>query len=176
MGRPTSFVEVAVVDDDDAEVPERRDRRTGGPVLECRGDLLRYWNKPDATLTAFRNLWYHTGDYGRRLPDGFFTFVDRKKDAMRRRGENVSSIELERAITAHPAVLEAPCTPCPRDLGEDDIKACVVVAGGCQLDLDELFDFFKDQPSLLRDPALCRVSERVAQERSRQSAQAQVAR
>ena len=142
MGRPTSFVEVAVVDDDDAEVPIGE---VGELVVRPRvpGAIFSgYWNRPDATLTAFRNLWYHTGDYGRRHDDGFFSFVDRKKDAMRRRGENVSSVELERAIMAHPEVLEAAVHAVPSHLGEDDIKACLVVAGD-GIALDELFDFFK---------------------------------
>lgn len=142
MGRPTSFVEVTVVDDDDAEVPAGE---IGEVVVRPRvpGAIFSgYWNKPEETLKAFRNLWYHTGDYGRRHEDGFFTFVDRKKDAMRRRGENVSSIELERAITGHPAILEAAVHAVPSNLGEDDIKACLVVKDE-PVDLDELFDYFK---------------------------------
>lgn len=143
MGRPTSFVEVTVVDDDDAELPVGE---IGEVVVRPRvpGAIFTgYWNRPDATLSAFSNLWYHTGDYGRRHEDGFFSFVDRKKDAMRRRGENVSSIELERAIAGHPAVVEAAVHAVPSTLGEDDVKACLVINED-SIDYAELFDFFKN--------------------------------
>ncbi|EHB56493.1 Long-chain-fatty-acid--CoA ligase [Mycolicibacterium rhodesiae JS60] len=144
MGRPTSFVEVAVVDDNDAEVPIGE---VGELVVRPRvpGAIFSgYWNRPDATVAAFRNLWYHTGDYGRRHDDGFFSFVDRKKDAMRRRGENVSSVELERAIMAHASIREAAVHAVPSQLGEDDIKVCLVLADD-PIDLPELFEFFKEK-------------------------------
>ncbi len=143
MGRPTSFVEVAVVDNNDVEVPPGE---VGEVVVRPRvpGAIFSgYWNRPEATLEAFRNLWYHTGDLGREHEDGFLSFADRKKDAMRRRGENVSSIELERAIGAHPAVLEVAVHAVPSDLGEDDVKACLVT-DGASLDYADLFDFFAD--------------------------------
>jgi crotonobetaine/carnitine-CoA ligase len=100
-----------------------------------------YFDNPEATLEAFRGLWYHTGDFGRRLPSGAFAFVDRKKDCLRRRGENVASLELEQAIDSHPAVVESAVHAVASELGEDDIKACVVA----QADIEpaELFDFFK---------------------------------
>jgi len=103
-----------------------------------------YFERPEATVEAFKGLWYHTGDYGRWLPSGALTFVDRKKDALRRRGENVSSIELEMGINGHPKIVESAVHAVPSELGEDDIKACVVVAEGEDLDPDELFGYFKD--------------------------------
>lgn len=100
-----------------------------------------YFEQPQATLEAFAGLWYHTGDYGRRLPSGAFTFVDRKKDSLRRRGENISSIELETAINRHPAVVESAVHAVPSELGEDDLKACIVARA--EIAPAELFDFFK---------------------------------
>jgi crotonobetaine/carnitine-CoA ligase len=102
-----------------------------------------YFERPEATLEAFKDLWYHTGDYGRRLDTGAFAFVDRKKDAMRRRGENVSSIELEVAIAAHPTVREVAVHAVPSELGEDEIKACIVLIDGGTVEPAALFDFFK---------------------------------
>ena len=102
-----------------------------------------YFERPEATLKALKDLWYHTGDYGRRLDTGAFAFVDRKKDAMRRRGENVSSIELEVAITAHPSVREVAVHAVPSELGEDEIKACIVLVDGGAVEPAELFDYFK---------------------------------
>jgi carnitine-CoA ligase len=100
-----------------------------------------YFENPTATLEALRGLWYHTGDYGRRLPSGAFTFVDRKKDSLRRRGENISSFELEQAIDAHSAIVESAAVAVASDLGEDDIKACIVTSS--PIEPAELFDFFK---------------------------------
>lgn len=123
LGRPTSIVDVAVVDDDDHVVP---DGQVGEIVVRPRvaGAIFSgYWQRPAETLAAWRNLWYHTGDYGRREPDGFFSFVDRKKDAVRWRGENVSSVELERIVMSHPQIVEAAVHAA---LGEDDIKVCIV--------------------------------------------------
>jgi len=101
-----------------------------------------YFENPSATLYALRGLWYHTGDYGRRLPSGAFAFIDRKEDSLRRRGENISSFDLEQAIDAHPAIIESAVVAVPSDLGEDDIKACI--AAGSPIEPAELFDFFKD--------------------------------
>jgi crotonobetaine/carnitine-CoA ligase len=103
-----------------------------------------YWDQPDATLAAFEGLWYHTGDAGRKLPSGQLTFVDRKKDALRRRGENVSSIELEIAIRTHPKVADVAIHAIPSPVSEDDIKACVVLVPGENTEPEELFAFFRD--------------------------------
>ena len=106
---------------------------------------LGYWRKPDATIEAWRNLWHHTGDQGRMDDEGFITFVDRKKDAIRRRGENVSSVEVEIAIQRHPKVAEVAVHAVPSEISEDDIKACIVVVPGDAPTPDELFDFFKQK-------------------------------
>jgi len=103
-----------------------------------------YWDQPQATLAAFSGLWYHTGDAGRKLPSGQYSFVDRKKDALRRRGENVSSIELETAIRLHPKVADVAIHAVPSPATEDDIKAVIVLVGGETTDPEELFGFFRD--------------------------------
>lgn len=143
LGRALPGMEVLLVDDDGYEVPV-------GEVGEfvVRMDLPGmiydgYWNNDAATASAFRNLWHHTGDKGRMDEDGFFYFVDRKKDAIRRRGENVSSIELEQAIMRSEHVAQAATHAVPSELTEDDIKACIVLAEGADPSIDELFDFFK---------------------------------
>jgi crotonobetaine/carnitine-CoA ligase len=103
--------------------------------------LTGYYGRPHETAEAFRNLWFHTGDYGRRDEDGFFYFVDRKKDAIRRRGENITSSEVETAINAHPAVAENAVIAVPSELGEDEVMACVVLHPGTELDFAELIAF-----------------------------------
>jgi crotonobetaine/carnitine-CoA ligase len=144
IGRPAPYLDVRLHDDDDREV-------TVGEIGEIvvrpkvpNAMYLGYWRKPDATVDAWRNLWHHTGDYGRADTEGFITFVDRKKDALRRRGENVSSQELERAIAGHPKLAEAAVHAIPSPMTEDDIKVCVVLASADEpVTPDELFDFFK---------------------------------
>ena len=102
-----------------------------------------YWRQPEATLTAWQNLWHHTGDLARTDEHGVLRFVDRKKDAVRRRGENVSSLELEAAIRQHPAVADVAVCAIASATGEDDIRAVVVCAPDQTLDPAELFGFFK---------------------------------
>jgi crotonobetaine/carnitine-CoA ligase len=91
-----------------------------------------------------RGGWHHTGDLGRFDEDGYLIFVDRKKDALRRRGENVSSVQLESAITSHPKIAEAAVIAVPSEMTEDDIKACIVLEGGVSISPEELFGFFAE--------------------------------
>lgn len=143
IGRPAPQYEVRVVDDNDADVSTGW---VGEVVVRSKiPDVLYtgYWNKPDDTAEAMRGGWHHTGDLARRDREGYFTFVDRKKDALRRRGENVSSVQLEQAIVSHPKVAEAAIVAVPSAMTEDDIKVCIVPSG--ELDARELFVFFKEK-------------------------------
>ena len=88
-----------------------------------------YDGRDRETVEQFRNLWFHTGDMGRFDEDGYFYFADRKKDAMRRRGENISSFEVEQALLRHPEVAEVAAVGVPSELGEDDVM--VYVVAGC---------------------------------------------
>jgi crotonobetaine/carnitine-CoA ligase len=87
-----------------------------------------YFNNAEKTVEAWRNLWYHTGDALRRDEDGWFYFVDRFKDALRRRGENISSYEIETAVLSHPAVVECAviAVPASTEAGEDEVMAYVI--------------------------------------------------
>ncbi|GAA1827029.1 ATP-dependent acyl-CoA ligase [Pseudonocardia ailaonensis] len=98
-----------------------------------------YHRQPEATVETSRDLWWHTGDLGFTDDDGYFYFVDRKKDALRRRGENVSSQEVESVLLDHPAVAEAAAVGVASDLGEQEVMAVVAVAEGTELDLKDLF-------------------------------------
>jgi carnitine-CoA ligase len=144
MGRITPGLEVRIVDDNDIEVAEG----LPGEIVVRPTEPFRlfsgYWNQDEATVKAFRNLWHHTGDQGRVDAEGYFWFIDRKKDSLRRRGENVSSIELEQAILKHPVIENAAVHAVPAELGEDDIKVCLkLVAGAPQIERTELFEFFR---------------------------------
>jgi crotonobetaine/carnitine-CoA ligase len=89
-----------------------------------------YWRRPEATAEVWRDLWFHTGDIGRIDAEGYLYFVDRKKDYMRSRGENVSSFEVEGAFRQHPAVADVAVHAVKSALSEDDIKATIVLREG----------------------------------------------
>jgi crotonobetaine/carnitine-CoA ligase len=100
-----------------------------------------YLNMPEATAAAWRNGWFHTGDAFRCDEEGLFYFVDRMKDTIRRRGENISSFEVEAAVLRHPQVLECAAVAVPADEVEDEIKIVVVPRPGARLGAQELVDF-----------------------------------
>lgn len=139
-GRPAPDLEIALFDDDGNRVEGEGAGEICVRPTERHAMFDGYFDRPAATLEAFQGLWYRSGDYGKRLPSGALAFVDRKKDALRRRGENVSSVELEAAINAHPDVVESAVHAMPSELGEDEIKVCIVAAR--PLDPTELFGFF----------------------------------
>jgi crotonobetaine/carnitine-CoA ligase len=102
-----------------------------------------YFGMPDRTAEALRNCWFHTGDGLRRDRDGWFYFVDRLKDAMRRRGENISSYEVEQALLQHAGVAECAVVAVPADqeAGEDEVMAFVVPPRGVTTDAKDLWEF-----------------------------------
>jgi len=100
-----------------------------------------YYGMPDATLAAFRDLWFHTGDLLKQDADGHFYFVGRRKDIVRRRGENISTAEVEMLIEQHPAVLQCAVISVPSDMTEEEVMACVVLRPGAQRDAAALADF-----------------------------------
>ena len=137
-GRRNDDFDVRIVDDDDNELPPgtpgeivARPRR---PHVMFEG----YWNRPADTLRIMRNMWLHTGDIGKFDEQGFFYFVDRKKDYLRRRGENISSYEVETGLRAHPAVSDVAVHAVFSESGEDDVKATLVLKDGHPLTEHEL--------------------------------------
>lgn len=130
--------EVRVVDEFDREVPPGT---TGELVARhaCPWVITPgYLGMPEATAEAWRNGWFHSGDGLMVDENGDYYFVDRIKDALRRRGENISSMEVEAEILSHPAVMEAAVVAVPSDLGEDEVLAFVVRAEGQELSYEEL--------------------------------------
>lgn len=143
-GKPLPWIELRIVDDEDNEVPVGQVGEIALRNREPYGLFSGYWRNESATLETFRNLWHHTGDYGTVDDAGYLTFVDRKKDALRRRGENVSSVELETAILAHPKVQNVAVHAISSSLTEDDIKACIVLVEGTETFPAEIFSFFEE--------------------------------
>jgi crotonobetaine/carnitine-CoA ligase len=142
-GTAAPDLDIALIGEDGREVPDGDVGEICVRPREPHTIFDGYWNAADRTLEAFQGLWYHTGDTGRRRPSGELEFVDRKTDSVRRRGENVSSMEVEAAIVTHPLVAEAAVHAVPSEQTEDDIKACIVLVPDGQIRPDQLFEHFK---------------------------------
>jgi crotonobetaine/carnitine-CoA ligase len=141
MGRIRPGFEAAVVDEQDnpvpAGVPGELVLRAGEPFAFASG----YLGMPDKTVEAWRNLWFHTGDRVVRDGAGWFRFVDRLKDVIRRRGENISSHEVEQVLLSHPCVEAAAAFPVASELAEDEVMVALVVRPGEAFDPVALMRF-----------------------------------
>ena len=144
MGPVVNGFEARVVDDGDnalpAGVPGELVLRASEPFAFATG----YFGMPDKTVESWRNLWFHTGDRVMRSADGYFCFIDRMKDAIRRRGENISSYEVEQVLLSHPDVAEAAAFPVRSELAEDEVMAAIVRRGHA-LTPEALADYCKDR-------------------------------
>jgi crotonobetaine/carnitine-CoA ligase len=138
IGKPRRGFRVKIVDEDDFDVP---DGEVGEMVLQS-DDPWRattgYYKMPEATLAANRNQWFHTGDRGMRDADGYLWFVDRKKDCIRRRGENISAFEVEQIIATHPEVGNAAVFPVSTQTNDEEVGAVVVRRPGSTVSETEL--------------------------------------
>jgi carnitine-CoA ligase len=128
-GRPVDFYQLEIHDELDRPVPAGEVGEIVVRPLSHSVTMIGYHRMPEETLAAMRNLWLHTGDLGRLDDDGFLYFADRAKDSIRRRGENISSVEVEAALLEHPDVVEVAAYPVASELGEDEVMVAVVVAG-----------------------------------------------
>ena len=130
--------DVRIVDDDDRELPPGQPGEVIVRPLRPHVMFEGYWRRPADTLKIMRNLWLHTGDIGKFDEDGFFYFIDRKKDYIRRRGENISSYEMETAFRAHPAIEDVAVHAILSDLLEDDVKVTAVLKSAPKVTEQEL--------------------------------------
>ncbi|MGZ4710705.1 MAG: AMP-binding protein [Acidimicrobiales bacterium] len=139
------YFDVRIFDDDDDEVPAGTEGeiviRPKRPEVMFAG----YWGRPEATVETSRNWWYHTGDIGKVDADRYLYFVDRKADYLRRRGENISSFEVERVLMGHGALADVAVHAVLSDMTEDDLKVTATIAEGASLTEDDLFRWCIDQ-------------------------------
>jgi crotonobetaine/carnitine-CoA ligase len=156
-GRPRAGFDLRLVDEHDLEVP-------AGAVGELilRSDVPwalnhGYYKNPEATARAWRNGWFHTGDAFRRDGDGNYWFVDRAKDAIRRRGENISSFEVELVVNAHPDVQECAAIPVPAAVSEDEVLVVVAPRPGGRIDPAGLLEFLRPRMAHFMLPRYIRV-------------------
>ena len=156
-GRVRDGVDVRLVDRNDCEVPI-------GEIGEMLVRTDRPWAmnsgynaNPEATAEAWRNGWFHTGDAFRHDEDGYFYFVDRVKDAIRRRGENISSFEVEADVCSHPAVREAAAVAVPSEFSEDEVMVIVAPVPGQKLEARQLAEFLIDTMPYFMVPRYIRI-------------------
>lgn len=160
-GKPLGPWRVMLADEDGFEVPAGN----AGELL-VRPDepsvlMDGYWGMPQETLAAFRNQWFHTGDLLRRDDDGWYYFVGRRKDIVRRRGENISAAEVEQVLESHPAVLECAVIGVPSELTEEEVMAWVVVRPGTLLAPADLAAWCATRMAMSMAPRYVRMVEQL---------------
>lgn len=153
-GQPRDGIEIRIVDDDDMDLPPG----APGEILLRNnhpwGASSGYYKMPEATVESRRNLWFHTGDRGYLDADGYLCFADRKKDAIRRRGENISAYEVESVVGSHPAVLQCAAYAVRAELPEDEVAVSVVPRPGMTFTNEELVAYCAANMSYYMVPRL----------------------
>jgi crotonobetaine/carnitine-CoA ligase len=159
FGRPFGGLQARVVDDTDREVPRGTEGellvRWGGPEGPRHGFFAGYLKNPEATAEAWRGGWFHTGDVVRQAGDGMLYFVDRKKNIIRRSGENIAAAEVEATLQAHDAVAQVAVLAVPDELREEEVMACVVPMPGVTADgvlAERLFEWCRERLAYFKAP------------------------
>ncbi|MGJ8544196.1 MAG: AMP-binding protein [Sulfitobacter sp.] len=138
LGKPEGDVEIRI--EDDAGTPAAQGellvRRRGDDPR--RGFFAEYFKNPQATDEAWQGGWFHTGDIVRQTPDGSVYFVDRKKNVIRRSGENIAAVEVESILMRHPAIASAAVAAVPDALRGDEVFACIVPKSDTPIDAEEI--------------------------------------
>jgi crotonobetaine/carnitine-CoA ligase len=163
MGRPSvhpdpavQLAQLKVVDDNGRELP---DGEVGELVVKTPLVMQGYYRDAEQTRAAFRDGWFLTGDLARRDADGYFWFIARKKDIIRKRGENISGAELDRVVESHPQVLQAAAIPVPDALGEDEILIAVVPRPGATVTPHEVADWCRKHLAAIKVPRYVAIVE-----------------
>ncbi|UIK08472.1 ATP-dependent acyl-CoA ligase (plasmid) [Neorhizobium galegae] len=152
MGKARPGFEIAVFDENDNQVPDGTPGELVVRAAEPFSIATGYFGMSEKTVEAWRNLWFHTGDRVTRDADGYVQFLDRMKDAIRRRGENISSFEVEQVLISHPSVENAAVFPVRSELAEDEVMASIVLKNGFGLSASELLDFCQPRMSYFSVP------------------------
>jgi crotonobetaine/carnitine-CoA ligase len=150
IGQPVHYREVKIVDQDDVEVP----RGEVGEILlkRGRGMMKEYYKDPEATAHAFRGGWFHSGDLGYQDEDGDYHFVGRKKDIIRRGGENISAASVEQVLMDHPQILDAAVVAVPDTIRGEEVKAYVVPISGEQVTPQEVIHYCEQNMAVFKVP------------------------
>ncbi len=158
LGKPPSMKSIRIVDEEGRDVP---DNTPGELLFAIRNSrkLVEYYKNPEASEKKSKDGWLHTGDIIRRDSRGYFYFVGRNTESMRKGGENVSAYEVEHAIMQHPDVEDAAVYAVPSELGEDEIMAAVKILNGNRLDPRSLRTFLSERLARYAVPRYIRIVE-----------------
>ncbi len=148
----TGWAEIAIVDDEERAVPAGVEGKIRLRPKVAGAFMLGYHNKPDLTIGAWQNLWFHTGDLGYLDEDGFLHFKGREAHWIRRRGENVSAFEVEQVVGEHPAVVDCAVVGVPAPLGDEDVKVYVRLAPEATVDPAELVEWARERLAYFKVP------------------------
>ncbi len=151
-GKPGNLYEVIIADENDTEVTPGNPGEILIRTKEPYSMMLGYYKMPEETNKALKNFWFHSGDQGYMDKDGWFFFKDRMKDVVRRRGENISSFEVEKVINKHPKIAESAVFAVPSQLGEDEVMAVVILKKGKKMEPEELIAFCEDKMAYFAVP------------------------
>ena len=166
MGKPSGGYDMRVVDDDDNDLP-------AGEIGELvyrsttTDDMPEYYKNPEATAEKNRGGWIRSGDLAYKDEDGYFFFVDRKSDFIRRRGENISSFEVEKVVSGHEDVLESAAYALPSELGEDEVTVAIVLQPGARLSPEALVQHCEARMASFMVPRVRSLPRRLPQNRHR---------
>lgn len=144
-----TFSEMKILDEDGQETPPGK---VGELVVRSPVMTSGYFKDTQKTEEAIRDGWFYTGDFAYKDEDGYFFFVDRKRDIIRKKGENISAVEVETAINEHPKVLESAIIAVPAELGEDEVMAFVVPKSGQSITAEELIDWCESRLAMFKLP------------------------
>ncbi len=153
VGKPLAHFEAKIVDEDDRPVPPGTPGEIVIRGVDDRVWMSGYYKMPEKTAEAMRGGWFHTGDRGTMDADGYFYFLDRAKDCIRRRGENISSFEVEQILNKHPLIQESAAVGVPSELTEEDVMAVIVLRPGAELSPEAVVDYCLDQMAYFMAPA-----------------------
>jgi crotonobetaine/carnitine-CoA ligase len=137
-GKRNEWFDVRIFDDSGRELPPGEAGEIVARPLQPNVMFKGYWKRPADTLKAMENLWFHTGDIGKFDEEGYLFFVDRKKDYLRRGGENISSFEMETTLSLHPAIEDVAVHAVLSPLSEDEVKVTAVLREGMAVSETEL--------------------------------------
>ena len=182
-GKACTDVEIRIVGEHDFELPRGETGevvvRPSMPWIHAQG----YYNMPEATASSRRNLWFHTGDRAYMDEDGYIYFVDRKKDAIRRRGENISAFEVEQIILMHPAVLDVAAFPVTSEHSEDEVMVSLLIREGKSITEAQLVEHCRENMAYFMVPRYIEIvaalpktmTEKVEKYKLKQDAEARLA-
>ncbi|BBZ15604.1 AMP-binding protein [Mycobacterium branderi] len=158
-GKPAPLIDVEIIDEHGAKVPTGQIGEITVRPRVPHAMFSGYWNQPAEPTNSGGQAWHRTGDAGRQDDSGFITVVDRIRDIIRRRGENVSSLYLENTLREMPGVADVAVCAVPSPLGEDDIKACIVETHTGALNPAAIYEFLRDRVAYFAMPRYVHVRD-----------------